>query len=119
MAGAGASLATGLHFSQTLAALAALTQQGWPQGLPPFSALSQQLPVLNLALSTAGAASVVAAIASEVQTATRARRRRKFFVVTFSMKPFRSHQADLAYLALNKPMTAPTPTNAGTESFCW
>ena len=88
LAGAGASLATGLHFSQTLASLAALTQQGWAQGLPPFSAFSQQPPVLNLDFSTAGAAGVVAAIANEEQTATRARRRRRFFVVTYLMKPF-------------------------------
>ena len=88
LAGAGASLATGLHFSQTLASLAALTQQGWAQGFPPFSALSQQPPVLNLDFSTAGAAGVVAAIANEEQTATRARRRRRFFKVTYLMKPF-------------------------------
>lgn len=88
MAGAGASLATGLHFSQTLASLAALTQQGWAQGLPPFSALSQQPPALNLDLSTSGAAEVAAAIASEEQTATRARRRKRFFMVAYLIKPF-------------------------------
>lgn len=95
MAGAGASLAGGLHFSQTLPSLAALTQQGWEQGLPPFSDFSQQPPVLNFEVSTAGAsflagaAVVVAAIAREEQTATRARRRRRVFMMEYGYNPDR------------------------------
>jgi len=85
-----------LHFSQTLASLAALTQQGWAQGLLAFSALSQQPPVLYLEVSTAGAAGasllagaavVDAAIASEEQTVTRARRRKRCFMMTVDTMP--------------------------------
>lgn len=101
MAGAGASLEAGLHFSQTLPSLAALTQQGCWQCLPAFSAFSQQPPVLNLVVSTAGAASflagaavVVAAMASEEQTATRARRRsRDFMWVNKNCRLSGAHQA--------------------------
>lgn len=90
LAGAGASLAGGLHFSQTLPSLAAFTQQGWLQCLPALSAFSQQPPALNLVVSTAGAAGasflagatgVVAAMAKEEHTATTVRRRRRVFMM--------------------------------------
>jgi hypothetical protein len=66
-------LAGALHFSQTLPALAAFTQQGWLHFSPFLSALSQQPPALNFADSLVVVAGLTsgegeAAKATEAQT---------------------------------------------------